>query len=195
MMGRESLWVREARGMRRSRTAAVLLVVLFLTACDRGTDAVDKPRTSTVAATVDSCEGSEPSPERPDFGRGSVLIETDEGSVIVDVEVAQTDEERQFGLMFEKELDTDEGMVFVFFEEKTGGFYMKNTFLPLSIAYFDIDGKILKILDMEPCETDSTLYDPGVPYRGTLEVNQGMFEEWGVSEGDVVNIIPASPGL
>jgi uncharacterized membrane protein (UPF0127 family) len=79
-------------------------------------------------------------------------------------------------------------MVFLFFEPFSGGFYMKNTFIPLSIAYFDEDGKILKILDMDPCEEDSTLYDPGVSYSGALEVNQGAFDRLGVEEGDRITL-------
>jgi uncharacterized membrane protein (UPF0127 family) len=172
--------------------AAFLLV--FLAACGRDAQSPPDPASSVISAPVDTC-GEDPPPTRPDFGRGTALIEHGEDSVIVNVEVAETDEQRQFGLMFEEELESDSGMVFIFFEEHTGGFYMKNTFLPLSIAYFDVDGKIVKIVDMDPCITDSTLYDPGAPYQGALEVNQGKFEEWGVSKGDVINIIPASPGL
>jgi uncharacterized membrane protein (UPF0127 family) len=114
---------------------------------------------------------------------------------LVNVEIAQTTEQRQHGLMFRDRLPKNGGMIFVYFEDSEGGFYMKNTFLPLSIAYFDVDGKILKIVDMDPCETDSSLYDPGVPYRGALEVNQGAFDEWGVSEGDVIHLTPKEPEL
>jgi uncharacterized membrane protein (UPF0127 family) len=123
------------------------------------------------------------------------LLKGDDGSHLLHVEIAQSDEQHQFGLMFQKTLANDAGMVFLFFEDNSGGFYMKNTYLPLSIAYFDVDGKILKIVDMDPCEEDSTLYDPGVPYRGALEVNQGAFEDWGVSEGDVVHVVPTDPGM
>lgn len=109
------------------------------------------------------------------------------------VEIAQTAEQRQTGLMFREQMAEDRGMVFLFFEDAEGGFYMKNTLLPLSIAYFDVDGKILHIVDMEPCETNSDLYDPGVSYRGALEVNQGSFERWGVEEGDSIEVVPATP--
>jgi uncharacterized membrane protein (UPF0127 family) len=62
---------------------------------------------------------------------------------------------------------------------------MKNTLIPLSIAFYDVDGTILRILDMEPCRSDPCrVYDPGVRYAGALEVNQGAFERWGVREGD-----------
>ena len=62
---------------------------------------------------------------------------------------------------------------------------MKDTLIPLSIAFADADGMIVSILDMEPCETDPCeIYDPGVTYRSALEVNQGAFSRWGVEEGD-----------
>ena len=170
-------------------------VLLVMAACGGDGDSAATPDKPVITAPVDSCDTGEASPpERPEFGLGSVLIETDDGSRLVNVEVAQTDVQRQFGLMFERSLPEDSGMVFIFFEENEGGFYMRNTLLPLSIAYFDVDGKIIKIVDMEPCEEDSTLYDPGAPYRGALEVNQGLFEEWGVEEGDQVNIVPADTG-
>jgi uncharacterized membrane protein (UPF0127 family) len=118
---------------------------------------------------------------------GRVLLDTDEGSQLIDVEVADTPELRQLGLMHRESLDEEAGMVFVFFEEQQGGFWMKNTLIPLSIAFFDGQGEILKILDMEPCEEDPCpIYDPGTTYMGALEVNQGAFDRWGVEEGDSV---------
>lgn len=125
----------------------------------------------------------------PEFPRGTVLIETDAGSRLLDVEVAETPEQHQYGLMFRESLDEDSGMVFIFFEPQTGGFWMKDTLIPLSIAFFDVDGKILRILDMEPCKNDPCpSYAPGNEYMGALEVNEGAFEEWGVEEGDVINV-------
>ncbi|MDQ3646811.1 MAG: DUF192 domain-containing protein [Actinomycetota bacterium] len=123
------------------------------------------------------------------FDAGTAVIDTDEGSVIVKVELAATPEARAVGLMHRDSLPENAGMVFVYFEPSHVGFYMKNTLIPLSIAYYDEGGKILKILDMEPCEADPCpTYDPGVPYWGALEVNQGAFEEWGVEVGDVIHV-------
>jgi len=110
--------------------------------------------------------------------------------VLVNIEIAETQEQHAQGLMFRKSLDEDCGMLFVFFEEMTGGFYMKNTLIPLSIAFFDVDGTIMKILDMEPCDEDPCkIYEPGVAYHGALEVNKGAFTEWGVEEGDPIRIV------
>lgn len=142
-------------------------------------------------------EESEPQatrpPGSPEFARGRVLIDTGGNSVLINVDVAETDEQRAFGLMQRESMPDDEGMLFVFFEETTSAFTMRNTLIPLSIAFFDFDGEIVKILDMEPCEAEPCpSYDPGVTYRGALEVNQGAFDEWGVEIGDSVNPLPRS---
>jgi uncharacterized membrane protein (UPF0127 family) len=123
----------------------------------------------------------------PSFDVATVLIETDDDPVLITAEVAQTPKQRAVGLMNRKSLSIDEGMLFIFFEESEGGFWMKDTLIPLSIAFFDQEGRILSILDMQPCRREPCkLYDPGVAYWGALEVNQGAFERWGVTEGDVV---------
>jgi uncharacterized membrane protein (UPF0127 family) len=86
-------------------------------------------------------------------------------------------------------LPDDAGMLFLFEEETAGGFWMKNTLIPLSIAFVGGDGTILRILDMEPCEADPCeIYDPGVAYASALEVNQGAFADWGVEEGDLLTL-------
>src|SRR3990170_8404628 len=152
----------------------------------------------TLALVLGACVGGDsgetarepegcPSPTAPQpgptFGTGRALIDTDEGSVLVDLEVAERDEQRFRGLMFRDCLPADSGMAFIYFDETSGGFYMKITLMPLSIAFFDEEGLILEILDMEPCEEDPCeIYDPGVAYFGALEVNQGAFERWGVEE-------------
>jgi len=86
-------------------------------------------------------------------------------------------------------LPPDGGMVFVYPEDQAGPFWMKDTLIPLSIAFYAADGEILRILDMQPCEADPCpLYNPNVLYRGALEVNQGAFEDWGITEGDRLRI-------
>jgi uncharacterized protein len=152
------------------RATAGALALLLVVACGRG-------------------DGGLQSSDRPSFPRATVLIETDNGSKLLEVEVAETPDQQSFGLMFRESLDQDSGMVFIFFSPNQGGFWMKNTLIPLSIAFFGVDGEILKILDMEPCQEDPCpVYDPGVQYMGALEVNQGAFEKWGVKEGDVLHV-------
>ena len=126
----------------------------------------------------------------PDFGRGTATITSDSGPVEVDIEIADEGAEMGYGLMYRRWLGPERGMAFRFGGDSSSSFYMKNTLIPLSIAFSDAAGRILKILDMEPCDPppgeSCPTYDPGVTYRDALEVNQGAFERWGVSEGDTI---------
>ena len=159
------------------RALAVLLVLLVAAACGGGDEPEARGTTSVPdeAAPTTTAETEGP----------RVLIETDAGEVEVAVEVADDDAERQVGLMNRESLPADAGMIFLFEEDSSGGFWMKNTLIPLSIAFADAGGTILRILDMEPCEADPCeIYDPGVFYRSALEVNKGAFDRLGVEEGD-----------
>jgi uncharacterized protein len=103
------------------------------------------------------------------------------------VKVADTPQKRDKGLMYVQKLPKNEGMLFVFSEKTYGGFWMKNTLIPLSIAFLDSNGKILKILDMLPCKEDyCPTYDPELYYDYALEVNLGWFEKNQIKEGDFV---------
>jgi len=84
------------------------------------------------------------------------------------VEVAKTPEERSRGLMGRKFLGKDEGMLFIFETEDYHGFWMKDTLLPLSIAFIDRDGRIVSITDMQPLTLDSHL--PPKPILYALEM-------------------------
>jgi uncharacterized membrane protein (UPF0127 family) len=150
-----------------------------------------EPRAETTPTPPPTTTGGrEPAPPpAPVFGRGSVVIRTDGADVNVAVEIAESDEQRQFGLMFRKFLPDEAGMVFLFPEDTRGGFWMKNTLVPLSIAFYDRRGTIVRVLDMEPCPAEPCpVYEPGVAYRGALEVNQGAFARWGVEEGDRIEL-------
>jgi uncharacterized membrane protein (UPF0127 family) len=161
------------------RTSAVLLICLVsVTSCS----AEEEPgRSRQPGAALPA--------GAPTFAPGKALIDTGEDSLLIDVEVAETPEQRRFGLMFRESLGERSGMVFLFFERRRGSFWMKNTLIPLSIAFFGDEGTILAILDMEPCRAaPCKLYAPGVTYSGALEVNQGAFDDWKVSVGDRITI-------
>ena len=118
------------------------------------------------------------------FPKSTLYVEGNGKRHLLKVEVADTPERWAQGLMFRERLGEDEGMVFLFPEPTAGGFWMKNTLIPLSIAFFDRQGVILRILDMEPCRADPCpVYFPGVVYQGALEVNQGWFRRRGLAEG------------
>jgi uncharacterized protein len=118
-----------------------------------------------------------------------IKVFSGERTINITVQVADTPKIRDKGLMFVEKLHENEGMLFVFSGETYGGFWMKNTFIPLSIAFLDTDGKILKILDMVPCKEDvCPTYDPEISYHYALEVNIGWFEKNLIKEGDFVKL-------
>jgi len=159
---------------------ACFAALLSATAC--GGEESAPPTTTVAAPEATTSVQLESGP--------TVLIETAAGDdVVVPAEVADTQEERQTGLMNRESLPEDAGMIFVFDEDSTGGFWMKDTLIPLSIAFADADGTIVSILDMEPCAAEPCeIYDPGVSYRTALEVNQGAFSRWGVEVGDRLSL-------
>ena len=99
-------------------------------------------------------------------------------------EVAATPETRTTGLMYRFSLKPDHGMLFVFGSPQPLAFWMKNTFVPLSIAFIDRDGKILNIEDMSP-RTETTHFSDGLASYA-LEMKKGWFAERGIAAGDRV---------
>ena len=119
----------------------------------------------------------------------ALSIRTDDGTVSLDLQVADTPEERQMGLMGRESLSPYDGMAFVWEEPVVGTFWMKDTVIPLSIAFWDDDGRIVSILDMDPCTEDPCpTYGPDEPFVGAVEVDRGTFERHGVTLGDRVQL-------
>ncbi len=102
--------------------------------------------------------------------------------VDIRVEVADTPEKKIQGLMFREFLPPDEGMLFVYEKEQKMAFWMKNTGIPLSIAFINKEGVLLEIYDMEPFSTLTIESRRSALYA--LEVNQGFFEAKGIRVGD-----------
>ncbi|MCL2792658.1 MAG: DUF192 domain-containing protein [Spirochaetaceae bacterium] len=105
----------------------------------------------------------------------------------LNIEIAETEEQRRVGLMHRKSLDRNSGMLFVFESDRILSFWMKNTYIPLSIAFISSDGTIREIRDMTPLSRESVVSRNHVRYA--LEVNQGYFEEKNITVGDRV-ILP-----
>jgi uncharacterized membrane protein (UPF0127 family) len=123
------------------------------------------------------------------FPHGRALIRIPHKTVTVKVEIAETTAQLQQGLMGRRSLAPKSGMAFLFATDTRGRFWMKDTLIPLSIAFWGKTGRILRILDMAPCRADPCkVYDPHVAFRGALEVNRGAFARWGVHRGAVVTI-------
>jgi len=104
------------------------------------------------------------------------------------IELATTPETRALGLMNRFSLRTDHGMLFVFEAPQPLAFYMKNTYVPLSIAFVDSRGKILNIEDMRPLD-ESTHWSKGMA-RYAIEMRQGWFAGKGIGPGDMVDGLP-----
>jgi uncharacterized membrane protein (UPF0127 family) len=123
------------------------------------------------------------------FPHGTAVIRTADQTVRVRVEIATTAVQLEQGLSGRRTLAPNSGMAFLWKSDVRGQFWMKNTSVPLSIAFWGKSGRILRILDMAPCRRDPCkIYDPHVAFRGALEVNRGAFARWGVRRGDVLTI-------
>ena len=117
----------------------------------------------------------------------TVTVTSSEGQSyrLENVEVASTTTEHEKGLMHRKSLDSDSGMLFIYPKERVGSFWMKNTVIPLAIAFIDDQGKIIEILHGKPL--DVTLLTPSHPYLTVLEVNEGWFSNRNISVGAKVS--------
>jgi uncharacterized membrane protein (UPF0127 family) len=104
------------------------------------------------------------------------------------VEIVANDDDRARGLMFREKLGRDDGMLFVFPEIAYHSMWMKNTLIPLSVAFVDRDGTILNILDMEPHSLDSHM--SAGPALYAIETNKGWFAAKKVKAGDKVTGLP-----
>ena len=111
------------------------------------------------------------------------------GSIQLDIEIADTEETRARGLMFRESVPESQGMLFVFEESAVRAFYMRNTSVPLSIAYVDERLVIREIHDMEPFSLESVFSRNPAMYA--LEVNQGAFGRWDISVGDRLTLSDA----
>lgn len=107
------------------------------------------------------------------------------------VELAVEEPQRMQGLMYRKSLGKDDGMLFVFDEPAYHSMWMKNTLIPLSVAFLDKDGVILNILDMEPQTLDSHMAAGPAIYA--IETNKGWYKANGVKPGDKVTGLPRPP--
>ena len=110
------------------------------------------------------------------------------GMHVIQAELAQTPDQRSTGLMFRKTMGTNEGMLFAFEQAGQQCFWMKNTLLPLSVAFIADDGSVVNIDDMKPqtlashCSTQ--------PVRFVLEMNEGWFARRGIKAGSKIQGAP-----
>jgi uncharacterized protein len=111
------------------------------------------------------------------------------GMHIITAELATTSQSRTVGMMFREKVAPNHGMLFVFDFKAQECFWMRNTPLPLSIAFIDDDGTILQINDMAP--KDDALHCSQRPVRFALEMEQGWFKRKGLAAGSKIGGLPA----
>jgi len=122
------------------------------------------------------------------FSSALPVIDLKIDKILIKAEVASTQASQQLGLMYRKTMPEQSGMLFVF-EQKAGHcFWMKNTLLPLSIAFIDDDGKIVNIEEMKP-QTEEN-HCPLKPIRYALEMNSNWFEKRKLGVGKLVEGLP-----
>jgi uncharacterized protein len=142
-----------------------------------------------VAACTLLVGGSTQAPAQmtPTLRRGMLVLVQDKVRVTLNVEIADTPESREVGLMNRPSLPDDAGMLFVFETTSIWAFWMKNTLIPLSVAFIDDEWKIVDIQDMRVGPNPETgqldIYVAAKRSRYALEVNQGLFARRGISVG------------
>lgn len=161
---------------RPDRTALALVALLFLStsllACGGDADGSD-------------AASSAPATEEPGTGPGGQEVRTEKiriGDVTVTAEIADSDDLRARGLMNRDSLPENHGMLFVYGTAQVRSFWMRNTRIPLDIAFIDAGGVIINIERMEP-QSDQNYYSQG-PMMYALEMDQGWFEANDVGPGD-----------
>jgi hypothetical protein len=125
-------------------------------------------------------------PGRPNTGLPTTKLTI--GGHVVTAEIAATDETRQIGLMHRFSLPPDHGMLFVHDAPRPLSFWMRNTYIPLSIAFIDANGRIINIEDMAP-QVERTTWSAG-PALYALEMKKGWFAQKGIGPGAEIKGLP-----
>jgi uncharacterized protein len=124
---------------------------------------------------------NEPQPPLP-------TVKIKAGMFVVTAELAKEPANRSMGLMFRQTMEPDHGMLFVFDRSDVHCFWMRNTLLPLTIAWLAEDGTIVSLADMKPKSDDNNC--PSAPAKYALEMNQGWFKKKGLKIGSKLKSPP-----
>ena len=119
------------------------------------------------------------------------ILELSAGMHRIEAEVANNNAERATGLMNRPSMPMQRGMLFVFPEAGVQCFWMKNTLIPLSIAFLDDGGRIVQIAEMQPQSLDN--HCSTKPVRFALEMNAGWFRSRGLAAGAKINGLDRAP--
>lgn len=119
------------------------------------------------------------------------VVELSAGMYRIEAELAHTPEARRTGLMHRRSMPDNRGMIFVFTQDARHCMWMRNTFIPLSVAFVDAEGKILNIEDMTP-QTEIS-HCAAAPARYALEMNKGWFAARGLGAGMQIRGVETLP--
>lgn len=178
--GRSRIVIRRFNLFLKVLTGALCPIYLFL--CLLLVNGCGRDKSQTNRGTAVTADTARQSLVQRDSRLQSLTI----AGVPLFVETAQTETERQRGLMFREHLPPDQGMLFIFPVSQIQSFWMRNTFIPLDIAFIDRDGVIVDIQHMKPVD-ESVLYTSRAPALYALEVNAGWFAQHGIEAGARVN--------
>ncbi len=123
--------------------------------------------------------------------QGMPVMELTAGIHRIEAEVAATQQNRMQGLMHRKSMPPQHGMLFVFETDARHCMWMRNTFLPLSVAFLDPQGRVLNVEEMQP-QTENS-HCAAAPARYALEMNAGWFRARGIGPGMPINGIERAP--
>lgn len=143
-------------------------------------------------ASLTGCAGGTiaDSPNRPPS-----TVSFEGTDALLSVDVANEPVEQRRGLMDVEELPADQGMAFLFDEPTDSTFWMKDTLIPLSIAFVDESDQVIGMRDMQPCQSDPCpSYGVDEPYVLAIEANLGWFDEHGIEAGDKAELRVAAYG-
>jgi uncharacterized protein len=101
----------------------------------------------------------------------------------LDIELAETEYEKQTGLMYRESMEKHQGMLFIYQDERVRSFYMKNTYIPLDILYYDADSTLVSIQKNATPRDETSLPSEG-PAKFVLEINGGLSDEWNIESGN-----------
>lgn len=128
-------------------------------------------------------------PDAPQFASGKMQILRDGKTIkTLTVEIAKSEREMEYGLMFRREMAPNHGMIFIFPYPQRIRMWMKNTFLPLDMIFFDKNQKIVAIVTGAKPQ-DESIIDPGEDAKYVLEINAGLAKSWGLQKGDGFRLV------
>jgi len=173
------------RRLERGLSLLLTLVVLTLPGCGGAAGEDGNAGRTDASSSAPGTATDQEATDSPRFGPGGQLIrlvDVSVGGVPISVEIADTPALRETGLMHRDSLPADHGMLFVYADEQMRSFWMRNTKIPLDIAFIDRNGSIVNIEQMEAQTDENTISTAPAMYA--LEMSLGWFEANGVGIGD-----------